>query len=182
MKTPKSEPTMLPGVTSKKRLTVKELSEQTDARFDEILARLDALQTTRPANTFITTIMTSAKNVYRYMVSNLVMWIIILFVIWVVAPNITPFKSVPIKHTDKPVSVSLTMSQQEYNLLQSAVSLVLNDLDEHKTIGSALTALYGELPTTIRDKVIDQLGDVKNPTELPDAMQTLLGRIIITNP
>jgi hypothetical protein len=64
--------------------------------------------------------------------------------------------------------------------LQSAVSNVQNDIGEYNSVGSALTALYAGLPDTIREKVIDSIGNVKTVTDLPDAMQSLQEQIIVS--
>jgi hypothetical protein len=74
----------------------------------------------------------------------------------------------------------LAMSQKEHDMFRTAVSLVLNDINEYSNIGTALTALYSELPDTIRDQVIERLGTVKSVDDLPDAIEAMLGRVIIT--
>ena len=163
-----------------KRLTVESLAEQTDARFDEIIALLRAMQN-KPSASFAPRIKDTIGVVYRFFTTMGLYKLVMVAVIVYVAYHFVPTIAARFHETVNTTQKTLAMNQAEYNLFQSAVSLVLNDIGEYNTIGSALTALYAELPGTIRDNVIDQLGTVESVSDLPDAMQTLLGRVVITS-
>ena len=74
--------------------------------------------------------------------------------------------------------VVLTMTQEEYELCRSAARLVVNDIGSFDSVDTALTALYAEMPSSVRDAVIDRLGGVRNLADLPGALENVLGQVV----
>ena len=81
---------------------------------------------------------------------------------------------------DKTAPAVLTMTQPEYDLLRSAENLVNKDVGKFVSIGNALSAFYAESPMSVRDSVLERLGNVKSLDDLPSAMENVLGRVVIT--
>ena len=74
--------------------------------------------------------------------------------------------------------VVLTMTQEEYELTRSAARLVVSDIGSFDSVGTALTALYAEMPFSVRDAVIERLGGVRNLADLPGALENVLGQVV----
>jgi len=57
---------------------------------------------------------------------------------------------------------------------------VVNDIGSFDSVDTALTALYAEMPFSVRDAVIERLGGVRNLADLPGALDDVLARVVIT--
>jgi len=71
------------------------------------------------------------------------------------------------------------MTQTEHDLLRSSGKLVNRDIDKYESVGDALSAFYAESPISVRDAVIERLGNVETPRQLLGALEDVLGRVVI---
>jgi len=81
---------------------------------------------------------------------------------------------------DRNTAVVLTMTQAEYDLVRSAGRLVVRDLENFDSVGAALSAFYAVAPASVRDAVIARLGSAASLSDLPGAMDDVLGRVVVT--
>ena len=87
------------------------------------------------------------------------------------------------RHTtpDRNTEVVLTMDQAAYELCRSAARLVMRDIGSFDSVGTALTALYAEMPSSVRDAVIERLGTVSSVADMSGALENVLGQVVRSN-
>ena len=108
-----------------------------------------------------------------------VQWILVFLLIYLVA--IASFLVVErYSNSDKNTATILTMTQTDYELFRSAARLVNNDVGKFATVGEALSAFYAESPVSVRDAVLEQLGNVRSLDDFPGALENVLGRVVVT--
>jgi len=148
---------------------IEAITSKTDKRFSELTLLLEKMQDELEERDF--------NSVYGFVI-KVILAAVLLYAMYQCAPTVASYFK---DFGGNVVQSSLIMNQTEYSLLQSATELIADDMESYESIGTALSALYAELPTTIRDKVIDKLGTVKDTSALTTAMTDLVSRIVVSD-
>ena len=109
-----------------------------------------------------------------------VKWILVLIITYLVV--LASFLVVArYSNLETSTTATLKMEQTDYELCRSATRLVVKDIDQFESVGEALSALYAEMPTAVRDTVIDRIGKVSSLDVLPEKLESVLGAVIVTD-
>jgi len=86
-------------------------------------------------------------------------WTLVLTLAFACLFSILSFKGCNTKQEIKPPDnttvVTLTMDQWNYDLVKTAMSSVIRDINTYENLDEAFKALYSEMPRTIRDQVME---------------------------
>jgi len=81
---------------------------------------------------------------------------------------------------DNTAVVTLEMDQWHYDIVKSAVTSVIQDIDTYDDLGEAFKALYSEMPRTVRDQVMDVCKKKVSSLEtMPDQLRKIVNEITI---
>ena len=178
------------AVLTQMGIPIPEPIEPEDPMLNEIksistMVNLQGVETSQFINRYNSDINTVNKQIQSLndRITGVVWGIVIALLVYFAlnALTISGCQSNPKPRKDQEQSaIVITMDEQDYNLVRTAVNHVVRDIDSYDSLDTAFNALYAEMPVSVRDQMIGTVKKkIDNLDDMPNELQSILNTIII---